>query len=133
MVDLGDDHYTVGRPHPMIAPESRTEILLDLAAKDGLASYGVLLVDLVLGNGSHLDPALELAKSVETLRDQYGFSAHVIAAVIGTEKDPQDLVAQVKTLQDAGVIVFRNNSEAARYAAMLVSADCRGLTLKGVK
>lgn len=133
VVDLGDDHYTVGRPHPMIAPESRTEILLDLAAKDGLASYGVLLVDLVLGNGSHLDPASELARSVEALRNQYGFSAHVIAAVIGTEKDPQDLAAQIKTLQDAGVIVFRSNSEAARYAAMLVSADCRGLHLKGVK
>ena len=133
VVDLGDDQYTVGRPHPMIAPESRTEILLDMAAEGSLESCDVLLVDLVLGNGSHLDPAQELAKSVETLTNKYGFSAHVIAAVIGTEDDPQDLVAQVKTLQDAGVTVFRSNSEAARYAAMLISADCRVLNMKGVK
>lgn len=133
VVDLGDDQYTVGRPHPMIAPESRTEILLDLAAEDSLAPCGVLLVDLVLGNGSHLDPAQELAKSVETLRNKYGFSAHVIAAVIGTEGDPQDLVAQVKTLKDAGITVFRSNSEAAHYAAMLVSTACRDRYLKEVK
>ena len=130
IVDLGDDKYTIGRPHPMIAPESRTEILLEQAEQNNLGSCGVLLVDLVLGNGSHLDPAGELVESVETLRDQYSFSAEVVAVVIGTEADPQTLPDQIKKLEDSGIRVFRSNSEAARYTAMLAAADCRDRYLK---
>ena len=133
VVDLGDDQYTVGKPHPMIAPESRTELLLDLAEGNNLDGCGVLLVDVVLGNGSHLDPAQELVHSIEVLRSRYGFSAHVVAAVIGTEADPQDLLAQIAALQDADVTVFRSYSEAARYAAMLVAANCREQYLEEIK
>ena len=133
LVDLGDDKYTVGRPHPMIAPESRTEILLELAEEGNLNTCGVLLVDLVLGNGSHLDPAEELVESIETLRSQYVLSAEVVAVVIGTEGDPQNLADQIKKLQDSGVRVFRSNSEAARYTAMLVAPDCRDRYLKEAK
>jgi FdrA protein len=133
LVDLGDDQYTVGRPHPMIAPESRTEILLELAEEGNLKTCGVLLVDLVLGNGSHLDPAEELVESIEMLRRQYVFSAEVVAVVIGTEEDPQNLPDQIKKLEDSGVRVFRSNSEAARYTAMLVAPDCRERYLKEVE
>jgi FdrA protein len=133
LVDLGDDKYTVGRPHPMIAPESRTEILLELAEEDNLSTCGVLLVDLVLGHGSHLDPAGELVESVKKLRDQHSFSAEVVAVVIGTEADPQNLPDQITKLEDSGIRVFRSNSEAARYTAMLVAADCRDRYLKEVE
>ena len=125
VVDLGDDQYTIGRPHPMIAPETRTEKLVELAKNGGLASCGVVLVDLVLGNGSHHDPAQELIQSIETLRNTYGLSAEIVAVVIGTEMDPQDTQSQISGLEGAGITVFRRNSEAARYAAMLALPECR--------
>ncbi len=125
VVDLGDDQYTIGRPHPMIAPESRTEKLYELAENGSLATCGVVLVDLVLGNGSHLDPAQELAQSIETLKSTYGISPVTVAVVVGTESDPQDMQSQISTLEDCGITVFRSNSEAACYAAMLVAPDCR--------
>ncbi len=130
VVDLGDDQYTVGRPHPMIAPETRTEKLVELAKTGGLVSCGVVLVDLVLGNGSHHDPAQEMIQSIELLRSTYGLSPEIVAVVIGTEMDPQDTQSQVTGLEDAGITVFRRNSEAARYAAMLVLPECRKHYLK---
>lgn len=130
IVDLGDDRYTVGRPHPMIAPETRTEKLLELAENGGLADCGVVLVDLVLGNGSHLDPAEELVRSIEALRDIHKLSPEIVAVVIGTEMDPQDTPAQVSALNAAGITVFRSNSEAARYVAMLAAPACRAHYMK---
>ena len=132
VVDLGDDQYTIGRPHPMIAPESRTEKLYELAENGSLAACGVLLVDLVLGNGSHLDPAQELVQSVESLKNTYGVSAEIVAVVVGTELDPQDIHSQINMLENGGITVFRSNSEAAYYAAMLVAPDCRKHYLKEV-
>ena len=125
VVDLGDDQYTIGRPHPMIAPESRSEKLFELAENGSLANCGVLLADLVLGNGSHMNPAHVLVQSVETLRETYGVYPEVIAVVVGTEMDPQDLQSQIITLEGCNITVFRSNSEAAYYTAMLISPDCR--------
>lgn len=125
VVDLGDDQYTVGRPHPMIAPETRTEKLVELAQNGRLASCGVVLVDLVLGNGSHLDPAGELIQSIQTLRNTYELSSEIVAVVIGTEMDPQDMQGQIRDLDSSGITVFRSNSEAARYASMLTAPGCR--------
>ena len=130
VVDLGDDQYTVGRPHPMIAPETRTEKIIELAENGGLAACGVVLVDLVLGNGSHLDPARELIQSIETLRDTYDLSPEIVAVVIGTEMDPQDTQAQISVLDSAGITVFRSNSEAARYVVMLAAPACRADYMK---
>ncbi|NNK94670.1 MAG: acyl-CoA synthetase FdrA [Desulfobacterales bacterium] len=125
VVDLGDDQYTIGRPHPMIAPEARTEKLVELAQSGGLASCGVVLVDLVLGNGSHLDPAGELIESIKILRNSYKLSSEIVAVVIGTEMDPQDVQGQIRGLEGSGITVFRSNSEAARYAAMLAVPESR--------
>jgi hypothetical protein len=54
IVDLGEDVFTVGRPHPMIDPSIRTE-RMDREAGD--AGVAVLLLDCVIGYGSHPDPA----------------------------------------------------------------------------
>ncbi|MEE4314512.1 MAG: acyl-CoA synthetase FdrA [Desulfofustis sp.] len=125
LVDLGDDRYTVGKPHPMIAPENRTEVLLDLAAAGRLDDCGALLFDLVLGHGSHTDPATELAAGLAELRSRHGLTIPAIVSLIGTEDDPQSLVEQQRVLNEAGATVFLINSEAARYAALLVAPDCR--------
>ncbi|MFA1284195.1 acyl-CoA synthetase FdrA, partial [Citrobacter telavivensis] len=54
IVDLGDDSYTLGRPHPMIDPTTRSIEIEKLAA---MPDVGVLLLDVVLGYGACADPA----------------------------------------------------------------------------
>jgi FdrA protein len=130
VVDLGDDQYTIGRPHPMIAPETRSEKMIELAENGSLADCGVVLVDLVLGNGSHLDPAQELVESIDVLRSRHGLSPEIVAVVIGTPGDPQDMAAQSSALEAAGITVFHSNSEAARYVAMLAAPVCRANYMK---
>jgi FdrA protein len=130
IVDLGDDRYTIGRPHPMIAPENRSEILLELATRGELENCGVLLVDIVLGNGAHLDPAGELAWSLQEVRKKSNFAGPIVVSLIGTEHDPQQLDQQMRMLTEAGATLFFVNSEAARYAAMLVSPPCRSQLLE---
>lgn len=125
VVDLGEDRYTIGKPHPMIAPENRTEELLNMAASGKLQNCSVLLFDLVLGNGSHLDPAAELIAGLEQLREQYACIIPAVVAVIGTETDPQATEDQIKWLEKYGAAVFMKNSEAARFAAALVEPACR--------
>jgi len=123
IIDLGDDVYTVGRPHPMIAPEIRTDLIRKLSADSGV---GVLVLDLVLGVGAHDDPA---APVVEALGDvQAAFAAAgrrlaVVASVVGTPGDPQNLARQVGQLTGAGVHVFATNAEAARFAAMVAEPN----------
>jgi FdrA protein len=110
-IDLGDDRYTRSRPHPMIDPEIRNDHLATALADPAV---GVILVDLVLGYGSHPDPAGVLTK--EKLAQKT-----VIASVTGTEADPQVRSRQVNRLREAGVLVAPSNAHAAELAASLVS------------
>ncbi len=123
ILDLGDDEYTVGRPHPMIDPKVRTDMIVK-AGSDG--NVGVLLLDLVLGKGAHENPAEPLASAVEEARRsaaQDGRQVAFLAYILGTAGDPQGLEAQAAQLQEAGIRVFSTNADAARYAAMLVKPE----------
>ena len=72
VLDLGDDRYTVGKPHPMIDPESRAEMILEAAMDE---DTGVVLFDLILGRGSAQDPAGPLARAIKGVRNEgEGFS-----------------------------------------------------------
>ena len=108
LVDLGDDEYTQGRPHPMIEPELRNAHVVR-ALKD--PKVGVLLLDMVIGYGAHADPAGLVAPLVKKTKKL------VIASVTGTEQDPQVYSRQVRVLEDAGVVVAESNAQAARIAA----------------
>ncbi len=117
ILDLGDDEYTVGRPHPMIDPRLRNEYVL-AAALD--PSTAVILVDVVLGHGAHPDPAGALATAVEEGRSAaaaQGRRVAVVASVCGTDEDPQGLTAQEAILAAAGVILAPSNARAAGIAA----------------
>jgi FdrA protein len=114
-IDLGDDAYTLGRPHPMIEPSVR-DAPLDAALADPRA--GVLLLDCVLGHGSHPDPAGHLARRLATRAPG---RPPVVASVTGTEADPQRLSAQRAVLEGAGVLVAHSNAEAARIAVRLAT------------
>jgi FdrA protein len=123
LLDLGDDAYTVGRPHPMIDPDTRLELLRTEARADGV---GVLLFDLVLGKGAHPDPAAGLATEFEAARadaEAAGRPLAGVASVVGTPGDPQNLAGQVSRLEAAGIEVLPTNGEAARFAALLVRPE----------
>ncbi len=102
--DLGEEEYTQGRPHPMVDLEVRKRMLRE-------ADADCILLDVVLGHGSHADPAGELAPVLNEL------DAQVVAHVCGTPDDPQDARRQEATLREAGVIVAPTNAAAARVVA----------------
>jgi FdrA protein len=114
ILDLGEQEYTQGRPHPMVDLELRRRMLRE----DGPAA-GCVLLDVVLGHGSHPDPAGELASTLGELAGE----RPVIAHVCGTPDDPQDATRQEATLREAGVIVAPTNAAAARLARRVVAPD----------
>jgi len=102
VVDLGGDEFTRGRPHPMIDPTIRIERIR------ATPQNATLLLDVVLGEGAHPDPAGAL---VDAIRARGGVT---VASVCGTDDDPQNRARQVATLREAGVTVCRSNAAAAR-------------------
>ena len=121
IVDLGDDVFTVGRPHPMIDPSTRTERIV--AEKDD-PSIAVILVDVVLGYGSHEDPAGALVPALVEARkaaEARGAYLPVVASVIGTPGDYQGMASQVAKLEAAGCVVMPSNFRAATLAARIVA------------
>jgi FdrA protein len=114
-LDLGEEEYTRGRPHPMIDPAARRDTLREQAFGGDVAA---VLLDVVLGYGSHPDPAGEVAG---TCADIVASGAAVVAYVLGTERDPQGLAGQRRTLREAGAIVTHTAAQAARVAAAVAA------------
>ena len=120
LIDLGDDEFTRGKPHPMIDPYVRQERILS-EAKD--KEVAVILMDFVLGFGSNHDPAGEMIPYIRKVREitaKDGRYICMISSVCGTEADPQSLVGQEKKLKEEGVIVMPSNAQAVRLAAAIV-------------
>jgi FdrA protein len=120
MIDFGDDRLTRGRPHPMIDNSLRAQRLVEDAADP---TCGVVLLDVVLGHGAHPDPAAELGPAIRSAREsaaEDGRDLAVLASLIGTAADPQDLARQAERLQSAGASVHLSNAAAARAAVDLV-------------
>ncbi len=115
-VDLGDDLFTAGRPHPMLEPAVRNRRIL---AEMNDPHTAVVLLDVVLGYGVHRDPAGELISGLREARP--GRTVPVVASVCGTDQDPQHRSRQVEKLQEAGVLVFPSNASAARAAAFIAA------------
>lgn len=111
VIDFGDDELTRGRPHPMIDPALRME---RIAAELADPSCGVLLLDLVLGHGSHPDPAGALAVVVA------GGDVPVVVSLCGTAGDPQGFEQSARLLHEAGASVFLSNAAATRHALSLL-------------
>ncbi len=122
-VDLGEEEFTVGRPHPMIDQTQRIERLFEEAAEPEVAA---IVLDIVLGYGAHPDPAGELGPAIYRARARAaseGRELLVVASVTGTEEDPQKLSRQVDRLEGAGAIVAPCNAAAAKLAGMIVTHD----------
>ena len=119
IIDLGDEFFMVGRLHPMIDNDLRIRRMKQEAAD---SEVGMILFDIVLGEGSHLDPAGELVaviKEIQVIRKEIEF----VAIVIGTDEDPQNLQSQVSQLIDASVTVFRTATEAVEYISLKFSRN----------
>ncbi len=114
VVDLGEDDYTRGRPHPMIDQSLRIERIEEEAP-----DTAVLLLDVVLGHGAHPDPADELVPALRAARDANPDLA-VVVSLCGTAGDPQDRDAQAAALQAAGASVHLSNAAAVRTAVALI-------------
>ena len=120
ILDLGDDAYTQGRPHPMIDPSTRVERLPALFDDEGTA---VVLLDVVIGYGASDDPAGALVPAIRegvARAAAAGRQVAVVASVCGTRGDVQGLDEQQRVLREAGVAVLPNNAAAVRHAASLV-------------
>ena len=117
-IDMGDDYFTQGKPHPMIEPSLRnSRIVTDALMPD----TAVMLLDVELGYGSHPDPAGVLLDAVQEAKKKLGDRQVLwIAVVIGTHGDPQGYNGQVKKLLEAGFVVTESNVRAATLAANLV-------------
>ena len=117
VIDLGDDFYTVGKPHPMIDPSTRNQMIKDLANQP---EVGVLLLDVVIGYGAQENPAATLAEAISTLKAKRTAPLAIIATVTGTEQDPQCRSQQRAILREAGVVVMDTLPQATLLASSLI-------------
>ncbi len=120
-LDFGDDEFTIGRPHPMIDPSLRAErVIVD--GKD--PECAIIMVDCVIGYGSHENPAQDLADAIKTTKataEAEGRHLLVVSAVCGTEGDPQSLGRTQKQLADAGAVVLPSNAQATRFVERVLA------------
>jgi succinyl-CoA synthetase alpha subunit len=125
IIDMGDDEFTQGRPHPMIDPTLRdTRIRQEVADP----STAVVLFDVVLGYGASADPTVGLISSIGRAKAKAqaeGRRVVFIGYVCGTDQDPQHHAAIAAGLQSAGVFVATTNAEAATWSAAVIS-EIRG-------
>ncbi len=119
VMDLGDDIYTQGRPHPMIDPEVRVNKIKEYAEKE---NTGVILFDVVLGYGAHEDMTGALLPTIQEIKSTHP-GVHFIATVVGTNHDPQNYQDAVRRLKEAGVLVEDSNEKAVRLALKLKGVD----------
>ncbi|MBL8350539.1 MAG: acyl-CoA synthetase FdrA [Burkholderiaceae bacterium] len=121
IIDMGDDRFTQGRPHPMIDPSQRDARIRQELADPATA---VVLFDVVLGYGAAAAP---IAGLVEVLREgraaarAAGREVACIGHVCGTDQDPQGRAETVSALRAEGVLVAANNAEAATWSAAVLA------------
>jgi len=123
LVDLGDDVFTRGRPHPMIDYRLRTERIVKEAEDPETA---VILLDVVLGYGSHMDPSSELVPAIQRARaiaTTQGRAVSFVGHICGTASDPQDLGRQTRALSEVGMLLAESNAQAVRLAAAIAGKN----------
>lgn len=121
LIDMGDEEFTKGRPHPVIDLTMFKERLVK-ESRD--AEVAVILLDVILGYGAHFDPAGVMADTIASIKEKAareGRNLCFVASVCGTDKDPQNLGSQERKLKKAGVIVTPSNAQASLLSGLLVS------------
>ena len=117
-LDLGEQEYTRGRPHPMIDAEARSDLLRAHGADPQVAA---IILDVVLGHGANPDPAGVLAPVCEAVMADGG--PQIVAYVLGTEQDPQGFAAQRERLVNVGCVVTETAARASLVAAAVATGE----------
>ena len=120
IIDMGEDVFTRGKPHPMIDYGFRNERIRREAADPQTA---VILLDVVLGYGSHENPAGELAPVIRECREKAlrdGRDIAFVGRVCATDRDPQNRTRQERELAEAGLVILPSNADAVRFARDLL-------------
>ncbi len=120
LIDMGDEEYTLGRPHPMIDSTMRKQRLLSEGQDPAVA---VILLDFILGFNASENPVGELLGSIleaKQIRKAGGGELTVVASICGTDRDPQNFEDQWEQLEEAGVIVFQSNASATIFCSELL-------------
>jgi FdrA protein len=116
IIDLGEDEFTVGRPHPMIDFSLRNKLIVSESKK---ADIAVILLDMVLGYGSNMKPIEDIMPAIkQAFKNNKKLS--IIASVTGTETDPQTRSKVVTALRKVGVVVVDSNASASRLAGEII-------------
>ena len=124
-LDLGTEEFTTGKPHPMIDMATRIEALAGLADDPAVAA---VVLDVVLGYGSHADPAGALAPAIAAAKARAAAAGRhlcVVAFACGTEQDPKALSSQRSKLAAAGALLAESSTAASRLAAAIAAAARR--------
>jgi FdrA protein len=82
------------------------------------------VLDLVLGEGAHPDPASEIAPAIEEAKRTAAESGRVLVfavIVIGTDEDSQHTADQIAHLKEAGALIYHNTPDAIYTVASLVN------------
>ena len=122
VIDLGDDAFTRGRPHPMIDQRCARSGSCKEAADPEVA---VILFDVVLGYGAHPDPAPRAGRRRSSRRapaTAAGAQLALVGSVCGTAGDPQDLARQEAALREAGVLLADSNAQAVAAGGDAIAA-----------
>ena len=123
LVDLGDDVFTRGRPHPMIDYRLRTERIVQEARDPETA---VLLLDVVLGFGSQRGSGRRAragacrARAKSRTRPAARSSAWAMSAAPTAIR--RDSPRRCSALRAAGMILADSNAQAARLARAIIAA-----------
>lgn len=120
-IDLGEEEFTLGRPHPMIDNTLRIQRLLQESHDPQVA---VIQMDVVLGYGAHPNPAAELGPAIAQARNIAQLDNRdlaVIVSITGTPDDPQNYAQQKSLLEASGTIVVGSNAAASRLAVAAIN------------
>ncbi len=120
LVDMGDEYYTRGKPHPMIDGTMRSLRITREAADPETA---ILLLDFILGFNSSNDPVGETIEAILDARKNTKMQNRhltIIASLTGTEEDKQEMSTQSKLLKEASVIVTHSNAAAVSLCAAIL-------------
>ena len=120
VIDMGADEFTVGRPHPMIDYSLRNRRILKEAEDPEVA---VILIDVVLGFGSNIDPATELVpviKQASKTAAKAGRDISFVCSITGTDHDPQNKKDVEKRFHTTGVHVMESNAGACELSGLII-------------
>lgn len=121
IVDMGDEEFTKGKPHPVMDPS----ILCDRLMQESLdLETGVILFDLLFGHAVHSDPVGTIEDTLLLIRNkskEQGRYISLIASLCGTDLDPQGINDQKRRLEELGVIILPSNAQAAILSGLIVS------------